>query len=547
MAARWKEIQSEEEIAELSVTLKPRLGVSPHVYVPVVWGTTLFVVLLAIFVVPGLRTPGEQVTISSVPEGAEVVVDGTFQGTTPSTLFIPQGDREIVVTAGTARRQIEATIDRRLVGSLVFPKQREYTVILNDPDVESTVTTGIREFAQWSLMSEPSSQFQYAPVAHDTARRLWTAAGEFGDESPAGHDQLTRFRTDLLAHAGTWQTQDLAAALIRTANPGAVVTPGSLGELVRFFVQLDTDSPAFARLVWSLTPAEAVFRAPLTDSVWAEERLQALSTALLAGSLAPDERAIPTARVIEVQGLQFVRVPEGSYILGYPLRDETDHGLPVQFERPFWMQDRELTRRDFARFVREEPRWAPENKETLQAEGVVQDEYLADWPANWETDLFSSDRGAEPLRYVSWHAIDAFVRWMNRSDGGENSGVENGRFALPSAAQWEYAAFLNGLGDAATVSDGSRPLPVGSRSAGALAAHDLPGNLWEWTADWHANQYWAVAPSTGDQRIVAGGSFATGETGHNLLGAQPPDWTTPFLGARLTIVVEESEVVTNGR
>ncbi|MFW5828320.1 MAG: SUMF1/EgtB/PvdO family nonheme iron enzyme [Alkalispirochaeta sp.] len=547
MAARWKQIQSEEEIAELSVTLKPHLGVSPHVYVPVLWGATVIAVLLALLVMPGLRRPGEEVTITSVPEGAEIVVDGTFQGTTPATLFLPQGDREIVITAGTAREEITATIDRRLVGSLLFPKRREYTAVLSDADVAATVTTGIEEFAEWSLMGEPSEQFQYAPVGHDTARRLWTALGALDNGPPEGHDELTRFRTDLVAHAGTWQVRDLSAALVRTSNPGAVVTPGSLGDLVQFFVQLDNDSPAFARLVWGLAPAEEVFRAPLTDSVWAESRLDALSTALLAGSLAPDERAIPSSRTIEAQELRFVRVPEGSYILGYPLREETERGLPVQFERPFWIQDRELTRRDFARFLRDAPRWAPENKDDLEAEGVVQGEYLADWPEDWETVLFRDDEGAEPLRYVSWYAIEAFVRWMNASEVDGVPGVPNARFALPSAAQWEYAAFLNGLGDAEVISGGGSPLAVGSRTAGALAAHDLPGNLWEWTADWHANQYWAVAPSTGDQRIVAGGSFATGETGHNLLGAQPPEWTTPFLGARLVIVGEESEVATNGR
>ncbi|HKK47784.1 MAG TPA: SUMF1/EgtB/PvdO family nonheme iron enzyme, partial [Alkalispirochaeta sp.] len=228
------------------------------------------------------------------------------------------------------------------------------------------------------------------------------------------------------------------------------------------------------------------------------------------------------------------------------LRDETDRGVPVRFEQPFWIQDRELTRRDFARFLREERQWAPENRRELRANGVVQDDYLADWPITWETTLFSDERGSEPLRYVSWYAMDAFVQWMNRSGAVTVPGLENGRFTMPTSAQWEYAAFLNSLGDSSIVSSGTRPAAVGSRSAGALAVHDLPGNLWEWTADWHANHYWAVAPTTGDQRLVAGGSFATGEAGHNLLGAQPPDWTTPFLGARLVIVAQESEVVTDG-
>ncbi|MFO8042200.1 MAG: SUMF1/EgtB/PvdO family nonheme iron enzyme [Alkalispirochaeta sp.] len=112
------------------------------------------------------------------------------------------------------------------------------------------------------------------------------------------------------------------------------------------------------------------------------------------------------------------------------------------------------------------------------------------------------------------------------------------------------------------VSEGDGPASVGGRNAGALDAFDLEGNLWEWTSDWYARHYRTFSPTVGDQRTVAGGSFASGETGHNLIGAQPPDWTTPFLGGRLAIVSAnvadpadsadsadstESEMDTNGR
>lgn len=545
MAARWKEIQSEEEISELTTTLKPVLGIPPLVYVPALWASALVIVLLAVLVLPGIRNPGEEVTINSAPEGAAIVVDGRHRGTTPETMFLSAGDREIVVTAGTARERIEADIGRRVVGSLFVPKRREYTAILSEPTVESTIKAGVTDFAQWSLMGEPSPQFQYAPVAHDTARRLW-ASTEIAAQPPADHDQLNQFRSDLVAHVGSWNVRDMTAAVVRSSNAGALMTPGAIAELVRFFVHLDNNSPAFGRLVWELVPADEVFRAPLTDSSWADARLEALSTALLAGSLAPDERAVPSSRTVDVQGMRFAQVPEGSYILGYPLRDETDRGVPVQFDEPFWIQDRELTRRDFARFVQEESRWAPDNREALQADGLVQAEYLADWPDDWDSE-FSGAGGEQPLRYVSWYAIDAFVRWMNARERPTVPDVENAQFVVPSAAQWEYAAFLNDLGDASTVTEGRAPEPVGSRTAGALGIFDLPGNVWEWTRDWHANHYWVLAPTTGDQRIVAGGSFATGETGHNLLGAQPPDWTTPFLGARLAIIAEDREVTPDGR
>ncbi len=555
MASPWKDIQSEDEISELSVTLKHRLGISPQVYVPLVWGGLLLAILVAVLVVPGMRTSGEEVTITTAPAGARILVDGEHRGTSPATIFMSQGVREIQVILGTASDRIEADIGRRLVGSLFVPKRRDYSIVFDDPDVALTVDSGIAEFAQWSLMGEPSSQFQYAPVAHTTARRLW-ASQALRATAPGEQDELDRFRRDLLSHSSRWQARDLSAALLRASAPGGLTTPGTLSEIVRFFVRLDNESPSFARLLWDVSPAVTEFRAPLTDTAWVESRLEALSTALLAGSLAPDERGMPTSQVVEVTNMQFARVPAGSYILGYPLREESSQGAPVTFNAPFWIQDRELRRSDFVRFVREEPRWAPENRDELVAKRLVQSDYLADWPEDWESALASGEAGAEPLRYVSWHALDAFVRWLNAQGPVSVPGVAEGAFVLPSSAQWEYAAFLNGLGDVSVISEGDGPASVGGRNAGALSAYDLEGNLWEWTTDWYARHYRTFSPTAGDQRTVAGGSFASGETGHNLVGAQPPNWTTPFLGGRLAIVAAdrvdsadstESEMDTNGR
>ncbi|MFO8043174.1 MAG: PEGA domain-containing protein, partial [Alkalispirochaeta sp.] len=82
--------------------------------------------MVALLVVPGIRTPGEDVKITSAPAGARILVDGEHRGTTPATLFMAQGMREIQVISGTASEQIEADIGRRLVGSLFVPKRRDY-------------------------------------------------------------------------------------------------------------------------------------------------------------------------------------------------------------------------------------------------------------------------------------------------------------------------------------------------------------------------------------------------------------------------------------
>jgi hypothetical protein len=162
MARSWKEVQSEAEISELTVTLGTHLGMRPQVYVPLIWGALLLAVLFSVLVLPGIRHPGEQVTITSVPEGAQIVVDDQYRGATPSTIFMARGNHDIEITAGTAVERVEAEIGRRLVGSLLVPKRRSYNVVLDKPEIETEILSGVSEFARWSLMGESSAQFQHA-------------------------------------------------------------------------------------------------------------------------------------------------------------------------------------------------------------------------------------------------------------------------------------------------------------------------------------------------------------------------------------------------
>lgn len=120
------------------------------------------------------------------------------------------------------------------------------------------------------------------------------------------------------------------------------------------------------------------------------------------------------------------------------------------------------------------------------------------------------------VTYVSWHDAQAFVGWLNQTDGGG--------WRLPSEAEWEYACRAGGNHtycgsnsmdnvEWSWDSSAERPRAVGGKHANAFGLHDMSGDVWEWVQDcWHGS--YSGAPTDGsawttgcdsDARILRGG------------------------------------------
>lgn len=108
-----------------------------------------------------------------------------------------------------------------------------------------------------------------------------------------------------------------------------------------------------------------------------------------------------------------------------------------------------------------------------------------------------------PVERVSWAECQRFVNRLNKYLARELP--EGYRFALPSEAQWEYAA-RGGEKSAGTRYSGGNSLNVLAwfysnsnerthdvriKTANELGLFDMSGNVWEWCQDWFDGNYYA--------------------------------------------------------
>jgi len=245
--------------------------------------------------------------------------------------------------------------------------------------------------------------------------------------------------------------------------------------------------------------------------------------------------------------MAMVYVPEGNFTMGSTDSQvsqlESQYGCDGCFddEKPqhtvyldaFWIDKTEVTNAMFQAFV-------SASGYTTDAEkgGVawVFDPNSGSWSevsgANWLHPRGPSsslnDLQNHPVVQVSWNDAAAYCDWVGAR--------------LPSEAEWEKAARgtdgrtypwgnQNPAGDRLNFADANLNVdwadktinegyqftaPVGHypRGASPYGALDMAGNVWEWVADWYAENYYADSlssnppgPASGDSRVLRGGSW----------------------------------------
>jgi formylglycine-generating enzyme required for sulfatase activity len=138
---------------------------------------------------------------------------------------------------------------------------------------------------------------------------------------------------------------------------------------------------------------------------------------------------------------------------------------------------------------------------------------------------YNSHGNSAAVTQVSWDDAQAFIRWLNKKEGGS-------RYRLPTEAEWEYAAragtttrysWGNSKSQAGSYAwYGKNAYDVGAKYAHAVGTkkpnpwglYDMHGNVWEWVQDWYGeNSYRNHATNdpkgagSGRYRVNRGGSW----------------------------------------
>jgi formylglycine-generating enzyme required for sulfatase activity len=223
--------------------------------------------------------------------------------------------------------------------------------------------------------------------------------------------------------------------------------------------------------------------------------------------------------VLNLRGIEFVSMPAGSLNRDFPYTAES----PTP---SFWIAASEVSGEDWGRFIRENPRWAPDNRSVLVGEGLVSEDYLILPPT-----ARSKNRSAEPgpgVTGVSWYAAKAYCAWLNASLAMPGYTVR-----LPTELEWEYAARVN-----------QRAVPQPLRFM--LLSH------WEWCENPYS--YLDYLPQGAldlidvPERPVRGGSWLNppDTIAPDTRGALSPETCSPFVSFRPVIARNNNETNASG-
>jgi len=462
-------------------------------------------------------TPGwSDVSISSVPAGALVMVDGAQVGETPVTLELPAGTHEVQLSAERhetwqARLVTEAGVPTELSDIRLAPADGK--LMLKSSPVGARVMIGERYIGQTPL------EVPLAPAIPHIVHL-----------SKAGYKETVRTVQIETGDAKTMEilleaVKGLVHFSVQPAGAELFINGRSMGKVPQRLHLLSTVQTIEIR-----KKGYRPYRTRITPSPGFPQEIQAVLKALTPS--ATPSKGIVNAR----NGYTLKLIRPGSFVMGSSRgqqgRRANETLRKIRLKRPIYMGVTEVTNREFKEFLADHD------------SGVIKSIHL--------------NPDELPAVQITWEQAALFCNWLSARESLPAAyDLKNGKleaaepmttgYRLPSEAEWEYCArytpsgvklkFPWGAkfppkpmsGNFADVSaqallantidgyDDGYPVaaPPGKFPANALGLFDLGGNVSEWCNDYYdIYSYNAdkvvtdpTGPKNGSLRVVRGSSW----------------------------------------
>jgi formylglycine-generating enzyme required for sulfatase activity len=234
-----------------------------------------------------------------------------------------------------------------------------------------------------------------------------------------------------------------------------------------------------------------------------------------------------------------IAIPAGSFWMGSEDGSGAERPRHQVFLSDYRIDARPVTNAEFAAFVAATGHVTTAERCNPAAAGAAH---------SWRS--FSTPaRSSHPVVCVSWEDAVAYAAWLGKRlpteaewERAARGGIEGALYPwgdeLPSAqlTNWEPAP------DSGTLLPTA---PVGHYPPNALGVFDMTGAVWQWCADWYAEDYYSSGasenprgPLEGQYRVRRGGAFNVREAFRLRCanrGAMPPDQAWPNLGFRCAV------------
>ena len=506
MIIRKKEkspIEPPEE-KEVSVRLKNFGGITPSVYLRVLLAALILCGLFLLLLFPGIKNEGTVLKVFSVPSGAAVSVNGAYVGYTPAEVFLPAGRfyDVLVEKPGFEAKSERIRAEGRIFATLFFPVRKTVTVNWPRPDSpEELFAAVLAEFNDFVQAGR-----EYSPSLRRQAARLLEPGYFFTETLDFFVEDFKGFLTDeeiesLLLRAAGLCGHTVTAQAVLKAYTRLHPECGAVEAAAALLSALQSENPRAAAVFRSALPKmpeEELPPAPaFPETEYRRPRLHAASSFSALG-----ERWVYFAPQTAVTAAAAPLPPAECAVGG------------------FWIQDREVTAGLYRRFLADSPQWNAENAAETEKEGKTDAFYLRRFPQD--------DR--LPAVSVSWHAAQAFCRWLEGQDG-----FENFRARLPYSFEIELLTADDDLTLANVRSSSLKP--AGARQTDTL--RDLTGNAWEWCQNpplrdpAQTDRFLLNLPT--EIKAVKGGSFQSETVSASETGIHFALWSSPFTGFRVVL------------